>query len=288
MVQDGNHDSAATQDEIQFDLPGSHSAALPYRIVAAGRTQARAGTPLIRQRFNQHVLILPLQGCGLIRLDGREFNARPGTLAWLDTARRYEHGCARAEPAWHYLWLGVQGHGLDRLFSTCRVGAAPLTSVAGADWMAGAFVAAMGRLRNSSLVDAAENSATLAGLFAYLITARSSVSDHTGAGDVSMAKLAEQMRGQLAQVWRVGDLAERANLSPAQLHRRFRQAFGATPMDWLRRERIHAAKGFLVASDAKIAVVAADCGYQDAYHFSRDFSRLTGQSPSAFRNAGGR
>ena len=109
-----------------------------------------------------------------------------------------------------------------------------------------------------------------------------------GAPDASMAALAARMRSGLAQVWRIADLARSANLSPAQLHRRFRQAHGAAPIDWLRHERIHAAKALLVATEAKIAVIAADCGYCDPYHFSRDFTRLTGQSPSAFRRAGGR
>lgn len=281
-------DGGERPDEIRFDRPGSHMAALPYRIAAAGRTRVQAAAPLIRQRFNQHVLILPLQGCGLIRLGPRTFHARPGTLVWQDTARRYEHGCAPGSAVWHYLWLGIQGHGLDALFSSFRVDADPLIPSADVGWIADSFAAVIDRLRDPDSASAAENNATVARLIAFVARARGNLENEAGPGDASMVALADQMRGGLGQPWRIGDLAKRAHLSPSQLHRRFRQAYGATPMDWLRHERIHAAKGLLVGSAAKIAAIAAECGYGDPYHFSRDFARLTGQPPSAFRRTGGR
>lgn len=283
----GTHD-AALDDEIRFDRPGDLADLMPYRIKAAGRTTAHAHMPLVRQRFNQHVLILPVSGVGLIRLGAGEFRVVPGNLAWLDTARQYAHGCVPGAMLWRYLWLGVQGHGLEALFCALHADEDPLVPLNGADWMKEAFVAAIDRLRDPGPASAADDSATVARLVGFLVGARGPSANVTGAADTSMAALAARIRRDLAQVWQIADLAGLAKLSPAQLHRRFRQAHGAAPMEWLRRERIHAAKGLLVGTDAKIAAIAADCGYGDPYHFSRDFARLTGQPPSAFRRAGGR
>ncbi|MNT85189.1 HTH-type transcriptional activator Btr [compost metagenome] len=58
-------------------------------------------------------------------------------------------------------------------------------------------------------------------------------------------------------------------------------------MDWLRHERINRAKRLLVEPDAKVSAVAAHCGYPDPYHFSRDFRRLTGYTPTKFKRDGG-
>ena len=280
--------SATMTDEIWFDRPDSLVDLLPYRIKAAGRTTARADMPLVRQKFNQHVLILPISGIGLIRLGAREFRVVAGNLVWLDTARQYAHGCVPGTMPWRYLWLGIQGHGLEALFGALHADDEPLVPFTDLGWMTDGFVAAIGRLRDPGPASAAENSALVARLISFLVGARGTTAQVAGAPDASMAALAARMRSGLAQVWRIADLARSANLSPAQLHRRFRQAHGAAPIDWLRHERIHAAKALLVATEAKIAVVAADCGYCDPYHFSRDFTRLTGQSPSAFRRAGGR
>lgn len=279
---------SAPGDEIRFDRPGPHLAALPYRIAAAGHTTARAGAPFERQRFNQHVLIWTLAGAGLIRVGTRAFAARPGALVWLDTAQHYAHGCAPGVAAWRYLWLGLHGHGLEALFEALGVGADPLTPARDADGIEVEMRAAIDRLRAPAPDSAAHNNAAVARLVAFLVTARGTRLDATGAADTGMAALAARMRSQLAQVWSIADLAELAHLSAAQLHRRFRAAHGAAPMDWLRHERIHAAKGLLVGTGARIGTIAAACGYADPYHFSRDFARLTGQPPSAFRRSGGR
>ena len=275
-------------DDIHFDRPGPYLDALPYRIAAAGRTLAQAGAPLERQRFNQHVLIWTQAGAGLIRVGGHDFTARPGALVWLDTARHYAHGCAPGVGEWRYLWLGLQGHGLEALFAALGVGADPLVPAGGAVWVEGALSAAIERLRAPTTATAAQNNATVARLLALVIEARGTLPQAGSAADAGMAALGARMRAGLAQAWSIPDLAELAQLSAAQLHRRFRAAFGAAPMDWLRHERIHAAKGLLVGTDARISAIAAACGYGDPYHFSRDFARLTGQPPTAFRRSGGR
>lgn len=281
-------DQTGATDEIWFDRADGLAALLPYHIKAAGRTTARADMPLVRQRFNQHVLILPLSGVGMIRLGARDFRVGADHLVWLDTSRQYAHGCVPGAAAWRYLWLGIQGHGLDSLFGALHAEDAPLVPFADPGWLTDAFVAAIARLRDPDPTSAAENSALVARLVGFLIAARGKTAQVSTPPDASMAALAAGMRAGLAQVWRIADLAQLAKLSPAQLHRRFRQAHGAAPMDWLRHERIHAAKGQLVATNAKISTIATQCGYADPYHFTRDFTRLTGQSPSTFRRAGGR
>jgi AraC-like DNA-binding protein len=76
-------------------------------------------------------------------------------------------------------------------------------------------------------------------------------------------------------------------LSSSQVHRRFQKVVGSSPMNWLRRERMNAAKRLLVQTDTPISEVALCCGYPDPLHFSREFRRVTGLSPTAFRDSRG-
>lgn len=262
--------------EILFHTPGPAEAAFPYHVLAAGRTLARPGDPPVRRRYNQHVLILTETGEGLIEVQGRRWRAGPGALAWLDTGRDYAHGCDPAAPLWQYLWIGVQGFGLDRLAP------GPVTQP-GNPQAAALILDILAQLRARGPGLAPRTSAGVAALIALILGG-----DEPGAPALRrIAPLAHRLRAALADRWTVPRLAAEARLSPPQLHRLFRAETGLSPMEWLRRERITAAKPLLLDPALSVQQVAEAVGYADPFHFSRDFRRLTGQPPRSFRNAGG-
>lgn len=279
----GLHDG----EDIHFHTPGRRAAAYPYEVLAAGRATAQAGEPFIRRRFNQHVLILTVGGMGHVEVDTHGFIAAPGSLAWLDTSREYAHGCAPAAESWTYLWMGVRGYGLESVFDLVRARANPIAEIIDMAQMTGTFEAVIDRLRRHANDTEPANSAAVAQVVASLVADRSPDREQSDAPAPVLEIVMRRIRGDLARTWRVADVSDLAGLSPSQLHRRFLERVGATPMDWIRRERMNAAKRLLVQSDEPISSVAARCGYPDPFHFSRDFRRVTGQSPTGFRRSQG-
>ena len=79
------------------------------------------------------------------------------------------------------------------------------------------------------------------------------------------------------------DLAQLCRLSEPHFYRRFKQATGSTPIDWLRRERINHARRRLLESNDPIKQIAEQVGYNDPFFFSRDFKRYTGVAPKNYR-----
>jgi AraC family transcriptional regulator of arabinose operon len=273
-------------EDIYFHTPGRRSLGYPYIVLAAGRTTAARDEAPVRRRFNQHVLILTLDGSGQIEAAGRSFAARPGTLVWLDTARQYAHGCHPATAHWHYLWIGVRGFGLDLVFASTRALVNPITELVEMSATTALFEAVIARMQSRAADADAANNAAVATMIAHAVAARDTDTGMTSPGD-SIEVLQATLHADLARSWSVDDMARKAGLGPSQLHRRFHQATGTSPMDWLRHERINAAKRYLVASDERINTVAVRCGFADPYHFSRVFRRIAGVSPSAFRRTGG-
>ncbi len=82
---------------------------------------------------------------------------------------------------------------------------------------------------------------------------------------------------------RVEDLAEKVALTPRTFARRFKLATGETPMNYLHRLRINAARHMLENDARGIQSVSEAVGYDDTAFFRRIFKRHTGQSPGQYR-----
>lgn len=78
-------------------------------------------------------------------------------------------------------------------------------------------------------------------------------------------------------------LAEKAGLSPSRFTDLFRKATGIPPLKYLETVRIEHAQRLLVGSNLKICDIAEDCAYSNQYYFSLAFKRVTGVSPSEYR-----
>jgi len=97
---------------------------------------------------------------------------------------------------------------------------------------------------------------------------------------------------QQAQSWlfknfqedvRVEELAERCGMSPRNFARRFTAATSETPIAYLHRLRIDAARHMLESRRKSIADVGNAVGYEDEAFFRRLFKRHTGVSPRDYR-----
>jgi AraC-like DNA-binding protein len=85
----------------------------------------------------------------------------------------------------------------------------------------------------------------------------------------------------------VAEVARAGAVSRGHLGRLFRLAFGSPPGPALERARCARAEILLTRTDLPIEVVARQCGFADASHFSHRFTAMHGVSPRAYRTAGG-
>jgi transcriptional regulator GlxA family with amidase domain len=81
----------------------------------------------------------------------------------------------------------------------------------------------------------------------------------------------------------VDDLARQAAVSPRTLTRRFRQATGLAPGEWLQAERLRLARRLLETSDDPIERVARNAGYDTPVAMRAQFARRLRTSPRAYR-----
>ncbi|MFF4187959.1 helix-turn-helix domain-containing protein [Streptomyces sp. NPDC001691] len=88
---------------------------------------------------------------------------------------------------------------------------------------------------------------------------------------------------RLDQPLTVADLARRAAVSPATLHRRFQEQLGTTPLAWLTAERVALACRLLERGESGLDRVARLSGLGTSANLRARLRRETGLSPSAYR-----
>ncbi len=80
-------------------------------------------------------------------------------------------------------------------------------------------------------------------------------------------------------------LARHVNLSPSRLHSLFRRHMNTTPRALIMAKRMEAAAELLRTTHLLVKEVAAGVGIQDDSHFVRDFAKVYGLGPTAYRKA---
>lgn len=82
---------------------------------------------------------------------------------------------------------------------------------------------------------------------------------------------------------KVSVLCSRFFISESQLRRNFIKATGSNPNEYILTLRINRAKTELLCTKKSIKQIASECGFSSPYYFSRCFSEMENETPTAYR-----
>jgi AraC-like DNA-binding protein len=104
-----------------------------------------------------------------------------------------------------------------------------------------------------------------------------------GVGDRIVGAALNALHKNPAHAWTLEELARTAGTSRSVLAERFQHLVGSSPMQYLTQWRMLLASNLLARSNAPLASIAQDVGYQTDTAFSRAFRREYGAPPAAWR-----
>ncbi len=102
-----------------------------------------------------------------------------------------------------------------------------------------------------------------------------------------MGQLISTLEQRFREPWTLEQMTRDTRLSRTSLLRVFRQATGQPPIDYLISLRVAAAMKLLRQTDQGITDIAFETGFTDSNYFARQFRRICGCTPSAFRRRAG-
>lgn len=101
--------------------------------------------------------------------------------------------------------------------------------------------------------------------------------------DSTMNEVKDYLQQQACSKIYLKELSSSIHLSPVQLTRRFRTAFGITPVDYITTLRLEKAKHLLTETELTLAAIAMECGYENEFYLSRVFTKKVKINPSTYR-----
>jgi AraC-like DNA-binding protein len=119
---------------------------------------------------------------------------------------------------------------------------------------------------------------------AYLAASGDSMPPSTA--DMRLLKVKDYIEHGFREKLRLSTLSEKCGMAPGYFCRRFKEAFGVSPIELAMRSRIEAAKGLLFATDMSCKEIAERTGFSTTVFFSRVFRERCGFSPRNWKKMG--
>lgn len=256
-------------------------------VVGAGYSAKAGGQVLRRPQSTHHaIFVYCVKGGGWVELAKRLYPVRAGDLLVLPPAVPHAYGAHASRP-WTVHWARAVGADLREYLNALGVSVESPVLRMGEDLQVvrlfNELVAALGQ--GSSFAHLLHASHTLAHLLALVIEY---CQERQRESSDSVQKVAESiiyMNEHLHEPLRVSALAALANLSPAHFAVRFKEQTGCSPRDYLHLLRIHRACQLLRSSTLSVKEIGVRLGYQDQFHFSRQFKAFQGVAPTEYRES---
>ncbi len=105
-------------------------------------------------------------------------------------------------------------------------------------------------------------------------------------GDPQLAAAIGAIHAEPGTRWTLQRLAHRAGMSRSNFARRFKDAVGSSPMDYLTRWRMLLAGDRLGQGSEPVSAIALSLGYESESAFSTAFKRVMGSSPRRYARIG--
>jgi AraC family transcriptional regulator, arabinose operon regulatory protein len=280
---------------------GQHHVLLPARVIAAALRERpllhgllpagagyfpKAGRHLRRrpEGSDQAILIYCVKGGGWGELNGQFHPVRAGDLLAVPVGIPHSYGAHVSNP-WTIHWVHLAGaHAREYLKELGVSTQAPVVWIGEDLQLVLLFNEVVKVLeRGFSFLNLLQASHATAHLLSLLIRHRHEQTRDAADSAQKVAQSIIYMSAHVDQPLRITALAALANLSPAHFTVRFKEQTGISPRDYLHLLRIHQACQFLHGTKLNVKEIAARLGYQDQFHFSRQFKAFQGVSPSEYR-----
>jgi AraC-like DNA-binding protein len=232
-----------------------------------------------------HIFIYCIEGEGWVILENnKKLPIRKNTIMVIPAQMPHIYGATEADP-WSIYWFHLKGEAVERFIQCFDMDNFTL------------YVPATQAVRIINLFDLCYETLLYKGYsikhYLYvsqvmrhllgMIALLQGESQQDERKSVYVERSIQYMVEHVQSSLTLDELADYISLSKSHFIHLFKQVTGYSPIDYYMRLKIQRACQYLDLTDYSVKEVSKNIGIQDAYYFSRVFSKIMGQSPSDYR-----
>lgn len=235
---------------------------------------------------NAYILHFICDGKGIFKCKNKTYHLSRGDMFLVkpDTEVYYE---ADSSNPWSYMWIGFNGikassylasAGFDNDVVTGKYENTPLIFT---------YIQQMIICRQLTLANELKREAALLRIFGELMEEHKVTLPKEDRYDYPYQIYVEQAIDYIQRNFRsnikINDLASYIGIDRSYLSGIFKKVTDLSPQEYLLRYRVEQSENLLKTTDYKVGDIAEQVGYYDQLAFSKMFKRLTGLSPTEYR-----
>lgn len=262
-----------------FSITGSPALSMPVSLKAMWILEADRSYDIVKNRPLDilYIAIRTINGAGIIELEGKEPIRLTGSTLFIirnDKLRKYR--CA--DECWDFYWFEFDVPPDIKL---------PLDKLMNAEIYENESLLVnecLKMLRQDEYSTSLISSSILSALLNVWTRDNTAGTSEKKPYENIIKETAEYIRSNLDKKLSVLELAKQTKLCERRFRDVFTSVFAVSPKRYIERYRQQAAKALLSNTALSIGDISEQLGYSSQFHFSREFKKHTGSSPSVYRN----
>ena len=249
-----------------------------------GRLTALSQHSSHRQGLDSYLFFIVENGSGTLTVRGNTYQLAPGACAFVDCHDSYTH--ATSPDLWTLKWIHFTSPGMPAIYQEYMSnGGSPVFTPADPNGLIATWqhVYDYASADDSSTRDLYINQTLWQLLTQLMICARPAQSSDLPHGSAAIQQIKSYLDANFAKKITLDELSQRYFLNKYYITRLFKETYQTSVISYVTALRITAAKRAIRFTDLPLEQIAADCGFESPYYFSKCFKKVEGISPRDYR-----
>lgn len=253
-----------------------------FYIQAYGDTTANYPYHYEVENLDSYLILYTISGQSTLTYNNKHYTLLANTILFIDCKVKHSIKLTRST-SWHFQHIYINGNSVPTYYHLYNKDSTVLFRILDYSPIINFFAYIKSEHSSNSLEEELKNSMLITDLLTTIILEKNQRLKDKNTMPLYIRKMKNELETSYQDYYSLDLLATKYNRSKYRLSREFTQYVKISPINYLIRCRINAAKNLLWTTDITINEIGSLVGIDNTNHFINLFKKITGVTPGKYR-----